>query len=68
MQIFLNKVTQAKLFKCAARYENPKTQWEKGWERIPQPMRSHNLWRLKVKKKSKIKVDSSRAEMNILQL
>ena len=29
MQIFLNKVTQAKLFTCAARYENPKTQWEK---------------------------------------
>ena len=35
----------------------------KNWERIPQPMRSHNLWGLKV-----INVDSSRAEMNTLQL
>ena len=28
IQIFLNKVTQAKLFTCA-KTENPKTQWEK---------------------------------------
>ena len=41
----------------------PKNPMGKNWERIPQPMRSHNLWGLKV-----IKVDSSRAEMNTLQL
>ena len=52
MQIFLNKVTQAKLFTCAASYENPKNPMGKNWERIPQPMRSHNLWGLKVKNQS----------------
>ena len=30
----------------------PKNPMGKNWERIPQPMRSHNLWGLKVKNQS----------------
>ena len=54
IQIFLNKVTQAKLLTCGAWYENAKTQWEKNWERIPQPMQEVSAALNDAKKKKKI--------------